>query len=157
MTTIQRRKQLVEPRLQLKFAGLFLTIASIAILIQMVLLNFMLNRAATALPNDGFELLDQIPGILRDTFLITTALLLPISLVVGIRSTFAVVGPLYRFRVFLRGVIEGEQSEPCRIRKNDELGDLCELLNEATEGVRASSAEPKGPALSTQPPARKAG
>lgn len=54
----------------------------------------------------------------------------------GVASTHKIVGPLYRFRVYLTALARGESPEPCRIRKDDELQDLCELLNRATEPLR---------------------
>jgi hypothetical protein len=132
----RRRRKLIEPRLQLKFVGLFLTTSVVGIAFQLVVLNFMLSRAATALPSDGGALLAMIPRVLFDTFLITAGMLIPFTLIVGIRSTFTIIGPLYRFRVFLKQVGRGQQSEPCRIREGDELQDLCALLNDVTLPLR---------------------
>jgi hypothetical protein len=63
-------------------------------------------------------------------------MLVPLTLLVGITSTHKVVGPLYRFRVYLTQLAAGERPAPCRIRQNDELQDLCELLNRATQPLR---------------------
>ena len=95
----------------------------------------------TDLPNDGSLLLSQFPSILSECLVLTSVLLLPLTLVVGIRSTFRIVGPMYRFRVFLNELVAGNQTEPCRIRSEDELHDFCDLLNRATESLRAA-AEP---------------
>ena len=136
MTQNKRKRKFIEPRLQLKFVGLFLTTAVVGVAFQMVVLHFMLNRAATALPSDGGELLALIPRLMFDSFLITAGLLIPFTVLLGIRSTFTIVGPLYRFRVFLKQVGRRQQSEPCQIRKGDELQDLCALLNDVTEPLR---------------------
>jgi hypothetical protein len=43
--------------------------------------------------------------------------------------------------MYLKQVIARETSEPCRIRKGDELQDLCDLINAATEPVRNAAVE----------------
>jgi hypothetical protein len=139
MTRYKRRRKIIEPRLQLKFALMFFTTAGIALLVQAVMFSYMFDRAARSLENDGSALLSQLPVILRDCFLLTVVVLVPVTLVVGIQSTFRIVGPLYRFRVFLTSVMAGDQKDPCRIRAGDELHDFCDLLNRVTAPLREAA------------------
>jgi hypothetical protein len=136
MTRYKRRRKLIEPRIQMKFALTFFTTAGIAIFVQTTMIGFMIDRAARSLPSDGALLRSQLPQMLRDCFLLTALVLVPLTLVVGIRSTFRVIGPLHRFRLFLSGVLAGEQHAPCRIRAGDELHDFCDMLNRVTEPLR---------------------
>jgi nitrogen fixation/metabolism regulation signal transduction histidine kinase len=132
----RRRKKLIEPRIQWRFALVFLTTSALAALTQALVVSFLLMRVADQLPNDGVELKSELSNILAGSLLVTVLVLLPVTLAVGIRSTHKIVGPLYRFRVYLTELVEGAAPQPCRIRKDDELADLCELLNRATEPIR---------------------
>ena len=141
MSRYKRNRKFIEPRIQMKFALAFFTTAGIAIFGQTLLFGFLLDRTARSLENDGSLLRGQLPLILRDGFLLTAVVLVPLTVLVGIWSTFRVVGPLYRFRLFMNAVIAGEQHAPCRIRAGDELHDFCDLLNRVTEPRRAELAE----------------
>lgn len=130
-----RRKKLIEPRIQLRFGLLFLSLAMVAVLVQSIVIVNVIQQVARRLPNDGVELTSELPFILAGTTLLTLILLAPLSLVIGIRSTFPLVGPLYRFRAHLGELAAGRNPGPCRIRKTDELQDLCVLINEAMERI----------------------
>lgn len=132
----RRRKKLIEPRLQLRFGLAFLSTALVLVMVQAITISFLLQRIADGLPNDGMLLQSKLPGILLASFAVTLLLLAPLSLAIGVRMTFPIVGPLYRFRVFLRQVVNGEKPGPCKIRDGDELQDFCALLNEATAPLR---------------------
>ncbi len=141
MKNYRRKKKLIEPRLQLKFALIFVSTAGLSVLVQMIVLGHILSDLAASLPNDGVVLLSRVPEALRNATLFTFALLAPLILVIGILSTFRIVGPMYRFREFLGKVIRGENPPPCRIRDNDDLQDFCELLNEVTAPLREGGEE----------------
>ena len=137
----RRSQKLVEPRLQLKFAAVFLTTAAAVVLAQGFGLFFTLDRLAGTLPNDGHMVQMEVSSIIQRNCLLTLALVAPLSLIVGVLTTFRVVGPLYRFRIYLRELVAGTDPGPCRVRQGDELQDLCELLNEATTPVREANAK----------------
>ena len=133
----QRKKKLINPRLQGRFLTLLLAASGASVLVHAGLSSWALASLASELPNDARRLHDAIPGTVVLSSVATLLAVLPIFLMLGIAGTFRVFGPLYRFRMFLTAVCKGEHPEPCRIRKDDELHDLCELLNRATESVRA--------------------
>lgn len=141
----RRRKKLIEPRLQLRFSLIFLTSAALAALVQSITFSFLLMKIADRLPNDGLELKSRLTDVLGASFLVTLAILVPLTMAVGIAATHRVVGPLYRFRVYLTELAGGERPGPCRIREKDELQDLCALLNRATEPLRAEAVPAERP------------
>ena len=94
---------------------------------------------ALKLPEDGLILLDEMSGFLVGVLLTSFALFLPVIFLVGVLTTFRIAGPLYRFEAYLRSLIRGEATEPCRIRKGDDLQGFCALLNEATASLRVRS------------------
>ncbi len=136
----RRRIRLVRPRLQLRLMGAFLGVALLALTLQYLVFQRVLVEAAAELPHDGAALLVQTNGRLALVFGVTVLLLLPATFAVGLLVTHRLVGPIYRFEKYLAQVIAGETREPCRIRKGDELVELCELINRATEPVRQPSA-----------------
>lgn len=151
----QRRRKLIEPRIQIRFFLFFLTISGLAVLIQAIVLNFLMQRVARQLPSDGDLLLTHMPGLLGIGLLVTFVLLAPLTFVLGVQTTFPIVGPLYRFRVYLGQIARGESVGECHIRKGDELQDLCQSINRAVT-VLQSRAAPERSAAQTAPPAADA-
>jgi hypothetical protein len=129
----KRRRVLIQPRVQLRIVLAFLAAACISTLVQVLLLSHSLSSLAGTLPTEGNVVLEEMPRILRNQVLLTFLLMAPLMLAVGVLETFRIVGPLYRFEQYLREVAAGRRPGPCRIRKNDALHELCDLLNEATQ------------------------
>jgi hypothetical protein len=142
----QRRSiKLILPSLQLRLIVAFLSLAAITLLLQYLLVMRALAQVATELPHDGNLLVDSMGSILTQIFLISATVILPITFVVGMLATHRLAGPLYRFKMYLNSVVRGEKPADCKLRRGDELQDLCELINLATAETRkvssASAAE----------------
>jgi len=140
-----RKKKLIEPGIQLRFFALFLATVCVAALVQTIVLGYVLREVAARLPHDGEAVAERIPGALALGMGATLVLLAPVTLALGVRTTFPIVGPLYRIRQHLGLVVAGERPGPCRIRKGDELQELCALLNRALEPVQCAGSEPERP------------
>lgn len=139
----QRRRILVLPRLQGRLVAAFLSAACISTVVQMLLLNLALTTLANDAPAARGPLLEATPDILRTQILLTFGLMVPLVIAVGLLETFRVAGPLYRIEQYLRQVVAGEKPQPCTLRQDDELHDLCRLVNAATQpAVRAAAAAP---------------
>jgi len=136
----RRIKKLIEPRIQLRFALIFLTIAALSALVQALVQNYLMMRVADLLPHDGVALKSHMFDILGRGLVLTLLVLVPVTMSVGIASMHKIVGPLYRFRVYLTELVAGATPEPCKVRDTDELQDICELLNLATESLRKAPA-----------------
>jgi nitrogen fixation/metabolism regulation signal transduction histidine kinase len=135
--------------MQLRVALAFVVGGLFSALLGGILQASLWMNAAAELPGDGHELRGGALGLLALGFLLSAVLVAPVLLLLGLAVTFRIVGPLHRFRTFLGRVERGECPPPCRIRQEDELHDLCELLNRATAPLRASdasTAEPERPA-----------
>lgn len=141
MDKSRRKSKLIKPWLQLKSALVFLAIAALVVVVQAVNLVFTLTDVAVTLPDDGVVILNDLSRIVTTNVAVTVALLVPLMLAVGVLVTFRIAGPLYRLEEHLKDVLSGERSEPCTLRKGDSLGELCELINRATEGLRGRAAE----------------
>ena len=137
----KRKKKLVGGDAQRRLLLLVFLGGAAGILVQSCTLAFFLTRTAESPPNDARLLFEEIPMLLTATAVGTFALTVPFFCMLTLTASFRVFGPLYRFRVFLRDVVEGRESAPCRIRKTDRLQDVCELLNAVSEPMRARNEE----------------
>lgn len=132
----RRRKKLIKPRLQLRLTGVFVGLTALSLLFQFVLFTSVLNEAAVALPNDAQVLLEAINRITLRVLAFSFLVFLPLTLGIGVLSTFRVAGPVYRFEQFLRAVARGERPRDFRLRRGDELKELAALINDATRPLR---------------------
>ncbi len=137
----KRRIKLIKPRLQLKLVGTFLGISALGFIMQALLVSLRLTESAAELPrSSGPALMAMVPKLPIEILLLSFGLVLPLTFAIGVLTTFRMAGPVYRFEQFLRAVADGEETEPCRLRKGDELTDLCAIINEVTEPLRKANA-----------------
>jgi methyl-accepting chemotaxis protein len=139
MAHYKRRIKLIQPRLQLKLTGWFLSVTAIGMLLQYLLLGFFLTQLAVQLPGQGAYVVSQADKMLLQSLGLSFVLVLPLTVAVGILVTFKVAGPVYRFEKHLQSIAQGEDVGPCRIRKGDELQELCRRINAAVDALRARS------------------
>lgn len=132
----RRRIKLIRPGLQLRMAAAFGGICALALLVQSLVLSVELVRLAGRMPGGSEYLTEALPGILGAVFVWSALLVMPALLVLGIRITFRVAGPLTRFQRHFEAIERGEQPGECRLRAGDELQDLCQLMNRAFEETR---------------------
>lgn len=143
----KRRIKLVRPGLQLRLVLTLVGVSALAMLMQTVLLGWQLTSLANELPAAGGELAERLPTLLVRVFVLSSVLFLPLLYWVGVQKTFRVAGPVSKLEAHLAAVRDGAVTEPCRIRRTDELQELCVLVNEALAAVaaRAGSADSPGP------------
>lgn len=137
MARFHRKRQLVKSRLQLKLILSLMGVACLATLFQIILVNRALSELGSQLPREGDLLLQAIPGIIRSSVMLTLAFLVPFMMGVGLVLTHRIAGPIYRFEQYLKSVAAGEHEGPCKIRKGDELQDLCDVINEAVSALES--------------------
>ena len=133
-----RSRKLPMPALQLRLIGSFLGLTSMALMLQFLLFSAHLTDLGRRLESGGLELLGyRMPGTLLGVLGGSLVILLPVCMVVGTWITFKWAGPLYRIQEHLREVANGSgQVGTCKIRKGDELQELCGLVNRALESTR---------------------
>jgi signal peptidase II len=136
----KRRIKLIQPQLQLKLISAFVGMSALALTLQFLLFTSSLTELASELPEDGAVLIERVPAHVQRILLVSFLIFLPLTFCVGVLITFRIAGPLYRFEVYLKQVIRGERPPDCRLRKGDELLELCELLNQATAPLRVQEA-----------------
>jgi len=144
MVPFRRSKKLVNVRLQLKLVGVFLGLACLAALAQVVILDRILGDLRIESPSGSVSTTNLLFSGLGYTLL----LLVPTMGVVGVLITHRIAGPAYRFERYLEALARGEYTGPCRIREGDEFQAVCDQLNAAVDALRAqagahsSAAEP---------------
>lgn len=138
-STQKRRRKLIKPGFQLRLAGVFVGLTALSLLLQFLLFTNQMTRLALELPNDSAILIGSTNQVLLEVLGISFLLFLPLTLGVGILTTFRVAGPLYRFEAFLESVKAGECPPDFRLRKRDELKDLASQIMEATRPLREDS------------------
>ncbi|MEX1024402.1 MAG: hypothetical protein WD226_04930 [Planctomycetota bacterium] len=141
MSLYNRKRRLIKSGLQLRLIAVFFSVACLASIFQIFLVNRVVVGVASELPSGGLELLGLLPSILETGILVTVGVLLPTILLIGVLATHRIAGPIYRFEKYLRDVAMGVAQGPCHLRKNDELGDLCDMLNVALERTRERARE----------------
>jgi hypothetical protein len=134
-----RKKKLVRNDIQLKLALLFALSTSMALVLQFML--FLATMTGRGLDERG---LGRAHAEIVEATLVTLALsvliVLPLMLLVGVLATHRYAGPIFAFRGFLEALTRGERPEDLRLRKHDELKDVCDLLNRATAPLRRRDA-----------------
>ena len=136
----RRKLRLIRPRLQLRLILVFLGMAALSLLLQFILFSASLSAMAERLPQDGAFLLESAGRVLLEVFVASFCLLLPMIFVIGVLTTHHFAGPVYRFETWLKQLIAGERPADCKLRKGDDLQDLCDLINEATRPLRQQPA-----------------
>jgi hypothetical protein len=155
----RRRIKLIKPRLQLKLIGIFVGLSSLGFLMQSLHVSLRLSELASTLPQGGDYLSSMLPRLPLEILIFSFGLLLPLTIAVGILVTFRIAGPLYRFEQYLKQVVRGEATGPCKLRKGDDCQELCELINEATRPLWKGALPPdeRQEAGSNESHLRKAG
>jgi len=132
----KRKRKLIRPGLQLRLSGVFVGLVTLMLLLQYMLLNAELYRAAGELPTDGTRMLALGDGVALRVAIASALVFLPLTLLVGVLASFRIAGPVYRFERFLEALRDGERPEDFRLRDGDELQEIAALLNDATRPMR---------------------
>lgn len=145
MATHRRRIKIIRPKLQMKLTLTFVGLTLLGLMLQfMVFLRTMTSISAS--PSERDVLMDAVPEVLIQSLLLTFCVVLPLVFLVGVLLTFRIAGPVYRFETYLKQILRGENPGECRLRKGDELNELCGLINQVTLPLREKLEQPKAQA-----------
>lgn len=86
---------------------------------------------------------DFLFPLLLQTIIITTIIVGIATIILTLFVSHKIAGPLYRFKKELGSVGKGDLSRNFQIRKNDQLQDLAESMNEMINKLRANLTELK--------------
>lgn len=139
----RRRQKLTKAAMQLRVVSVFLFLACVAVLFQVILLNRSLLSLADQMPLEGQELADRIPTVVFGNLLVTLGILFPTMLVAGILVTHKIAGPVYRLERYFEAIARGEDPGTIRFRDGDELHELAERINLAVAKLREKEGSPE--------------
>lgn len=137
MNTSKRRIKLIKPRLQVRLTMTFVGLAAMGLVLQFLLLMARMSKHSLGFESGGSALFEQLDSLLLGALLTAALLFLPLVFAVGILTTFRIAGPLYRIERHLEQVARGESPGKCKLRKGDDLQELCDLLNHALDRLEA--------------------
>jgi methyl-accepting chemotaxis protein len=144
----RRIKKLTRPGFQLRLSATFLGLALLGQLLQFLLASTFLQVAARDVAG-GEDLAATAAAVSLSAFFLAVVVTTPVVLVFGVMMTHRIAGPAHRLASYLNEVAEGVQTEPCSLRKGDELQELCEQVNRTTAPLRARAlvSADRGPAF----------
>jgi len=126
----------VRPDVQIRIILLTLSVATIVLAINfqldlLALASLERNPATTV---DG--VLDQTRSAILRQLLVSVALAVPLAIWVGAIHAFKFCGPIFAFRRYFKGLIEGRWDQPCTLRAGDDLQDVKESINASLDAIR---------------------
>jgi len=155
-TRRKQRNKFIGGSFQLRLAGSLVGLATLALLLQFLVLAARLATEAGKLEDVGGQLAVALPKMLLQVFGFTLVVLVPLIFCFAVLMTFRIAGPIYRFQEYLTAVVNGRETGPCRIRDEDKLQELCDLINRATEPARREQEQRQAQAEAQPPPAKAA-
>ncbi|MCZ6597744.1 MAG: hypothetical protein O7B99_08915 [Planctomycetota bacterium] len=136
----KRQIKIIKAGLQLKLVATFVGLSALSSLLMTLLLGFRLTNLSGEMPS-GQYLIEALPRVIFEILLISFGLILPLTFAVGVLATHRIAGPVHHFETYLRRVSQGQATGPCKIRKGDELQELCAIINEVTRTLRQDPVE----------------
>lgn len=135
---IRRRIYLIKTRFQLKYTGLillFMFIVAWAVGYTVYYTGWLLmgEKLANVYPQGR---LVAIMKTINITLILRLVLIAPLVALFSILLSHRVAGPLFRIEQFLKSVAKGNLSIKLHLRKEDELQDLAEAINEMTDDLK---------------------
>ncbi|MEM7166359.1 MAG: hypothetical protein AAF581_12905 [Planctomycetota bacterium] len=143
MSRPKRRQILIQPGLQMRLCLTFLCVSVLCITFQFVLLQMALASAAqTAQAADAATpaVSPELLGIGREHLLWSIIVLIPITFLIGIRTTFRLAGPIWKLERHMERLAAGEDPGELYFRKGDEFVALPKLVNDAVARVQQDAA-----------------
>ncbi len=132
MAKYKRRIKLIKPRFQNQLTMVFLGLSALGLVIQFMLFQSTMGELAAGLPSDGAYLMNEMNSTALRVLAISLLVILPVTYVIGVLTTFRIAGPLHRIEMHLDAIKQDGYTGPCRIRSGDKLQEFAEKLNEAT-------------------------
>lgn len=127
----RRALRVIKPSFQFRLIGAFGGVTLLALFLQTIVHGASMTRSAGELGSDVTEVAIALPGILGRSLLFSSVVVFPALVLIGVRVTHRIAGPLYRMEQHLDAISRGERPGPCKIRKDDRLQGFCESLNRA--------------------------
>lgn len=143
---IIRKKYLINTKFQLKYTGLILLFMFVVAWLTGYTVYYtgwlLMGEKLSAVYPQG-----RLVAIMRTvnfTLLLRLALITPLVVVISIILSHRIAGPVFRIGKYLKSIASGDLSANLHLRKNDELQDLAEAINEMTGELKSRVNKVKG-------------
>jgi len=143
---IIRKKYLINTKFQLKYTGLILLFMFVVAWLTGYTVYYtgwlLMGEKLSAVYPQG-----RLVAIMRTvnfTLLLRLALITPLVVVISIILSHRIAGPVFRIGKYLKSIASGDLSAKLHLRKNDELQDLAEAINEMTGELKSRVNKVKG-------------
>lgn len=144
-----RKNRLIRNDIQLRLSLTFMLLTSVGLVLQFML--FLATMTGKGLDESGLGRVHaEIVDATLQALLLSAVVVLPLTMVVGVLATHRYAGPIFAFRQFLEAIVRGERPGDLRLRKGDELLDVCDALNRATAPLRHENEASERPADENQ-------
>lgn len=126
----------IRPQKQVRFAMLFIggAMLSVVALLGFLVLSF---NHALARYNEKFQTHADIGLTINDSFTTTFLLIIALGVILGLLSIYLgikishrIYGPLVPLKRHIEKLTQGDYTSRVRLRKDDEMGELSDALNE---------------------------
>ena len=126
----------IEKKFQAWFIVKFCTLVAFGSLLTIVLVYWLAQRSTTVAINEGHVAVRTTADFLLPVMIQTTLIqLLVVTIATIIMVLFVshkIAGPIYRLKIMLQGLGEGNIAAPMHLRKGDQLLNLAEVYSKAT-------------------------
>lgn len=128
-----RKKKFIRRDIQLQIVFMNVFVACLVLLLCFLLNLMSINSmASNKIVMTVAQTAIKFQQMVFQNYFIATVLTLILSAAAGVYFSFRFCGPIYRFELHLRDLCNGRWDKPCRIRKDDNLQDFCQVLNDTT-------------------------
>jgi len=135
----QRRNYYIDKDFQTKFILKFCSLVAFGSFLTVALICWLAQHSTTVGIADGRVAVHTtaeylLPLLLQTVFVQLVVVSLAV-IVMTLLFSHKIAGPLYRFKVMLGALGEGDLSKPMRLREGDQLQKVSEAYNEAVEKI----------------------
>jgi hypothetical protein len=138
---VKRRRYVVKEGMQYALV-LYMLLVTLAVVAFHTLIAYWRISAAAKLVGDA-----PLASLFAEDVIITVLFMVFLVVVVGIRGTHKVAGPIFRFEETIKKIQKGDISDQIQLRKGDLLLEFGENLNLALANLREIAAEDRMAAI----------
>lgn len=134
-TDFKRRNYYIDKEVQNKFIINFCLLVLVGSLVVLGIIYWLARNSTTVAIIDGrvgvHSTAEYLLPLLIQTFLVELVVVSVATIVMTVLVSHKIAGPLFRLKVMLAGLGEGDVSTPMRLREGDQLQNVADAYNQA--------------------------
>ena len=131
---------IINPKFQLKFSFIICSLVFLGSIIYPLTIYDLIETLINNSPANSEVYENQRFSLLMTLFIIQTGFL-GFIFIVCLRVSHKIVGPIYKAKLFLAGLREGEEYYPLKFRTGDQFLELADEINSTIEYLKHRSEE----------------